>query len=195
MRSGSDLKRNGSVEERILDAARECFFSLGASKTSMADVATVARVSRGSVYKYFSTKNILVERVQSAAIDEDIGRLRRAMDKEESLAGQLAVAAATACRLAKAGRKQYARSTVYSSAALFILESPAAIARMIEMLIPYLSAAVERGEARASIDIPRTAEWIACMMIALATLRSGDSEVDCSDVGRFYAEQVLRGIQ
>ena len=57
-RSGSD---HGDLGDRILDAARRLIFRTGARKLSLSDVATLAGVSRPTVYRYFVSKEELID--------------------------------------------------------------------------------------------------------------------------------------
>src|SRR5437660_4863612 len=56
------------TRSRILDAAEDVFFAQGVSRTSLADVATAAKVTRGAIYWHFRNKSDLfdamVERVR-----------------------------------------------------------------------------------------------------------------------------------
>lgn len=47
--------------DQILEAANECFTQLGIQRTSVQDVARKANVSRGTVYRYFEDRNVLID--------------------------------------------------------------------------------------------------------------------------------------
>jgi AcrR family transcriptional regulator len=55
---GSD---HGDLADRILDAAQRLVFRTGARKLSLSDVATLARVSRPTIYRYFVSKEDLID--------------------------------------------------------------------------------------------------------------------------------------
>lgn len=57
-RSGSD---HGDLGDRILDAARRLVLRTGARKLSLSDVATLAGVSRPTIYRYFDCKEDLID--------------------------------------------------------------------------------------------------------------------------------------
>jgi AcrR family transcriptional regulator len=57
-RSGSD---HGDLADRILDAASRLLFRVGARKMSLSDVATLAGVSRPTIYRYFVSKEELID--------------------------------------------------------------------------------------------------------------------------------------
>ncbi len=57
-RSPSDY---GDLADRILDAASRLLFRTGARKMSLSDVATLAGVSRPTIYRYFASKEELID--------------------------------------------------------------------------------------------------------------------------------------
>ncbi|OMC19829.1 TetR/AcrR family transcriptional regulator [Mycobacterium sp. SP-6446] len=82
-----------SVADRILDAAQRLAFRTGARKLSLSDVATLAGVSRPTIYRYFVSKEELIDalgkrerRRFTAALDEatsgvvGVARLEAAVD-------------------------------------------------------------------------------------------------------------------
>ncbi|WP_141681169.1 TetR/AcrR family transcriptional regulator, partial [Mycobacterium malmoense] len=59
----ADLASDGEFDRRdqILEAANECFTQLGIQRTSVQDVARTANVSRGTIYRYFVDRDVLIE--------------------------------------------------------------------------------------------------------------------------------------
>jgi AcrR family transcriptional regulator len=51
----------GDLADRILEAARRLVLSMGAHKLSLSDVATLAGVSRPTIYRYFASKEDLID--------------------------------------------------------------------------------------------------------------------------------------
>lgn len=52
-----------ATEGKIIEGAYACFNEIGVRKTTMADIAAKADVSRATVYKYFSKKNDILKRI------------------------------------------------------------------------------------------------------------------------------------
>lgn len=73
-RSASDHRDPG---RRILDAARRLIFRTGARKLSLSDVAGVAGVSRPTLYRYFASKEELID----ALGREEVRRFNVAMER------------------------------------------------------------------------------------------------------------------
>ncbi len=75
--SGSD---HGDLADRILDAAQRLLVRTGARKLSLSDVATLAGVSRPTIYRYFVSKEELID----ALGKRERRRFNTAMDKAMS---------------------------------------------------------------------------------------------------------------
>jgi AcrR family transcriptional regulator len=52
---------HGDLADRILDATRRLLVTVGARKLSLSDVATLAGVSRPTIYRYFASKEDLID--------------------------------------------------------------------------------------------------------------------------------------
>ncbi|MFF5263398.1 TetR/AcrR family transcriptional regulator [Actinomadura viridis] len=55
---------------QILDAARACFIRKGVHETSMQDIFAEAGLSAGAVYRYFRSKNEIIEAITSTTIGD-----------------------------------------------------------------------------------------------------------------------------
>lgn len=79
----ADPRQSGSPQadlaDRILDAARQLVLGMGARKLSLSDVATLARVSRPTIYRYFSSKEDLIDALGTQARRRFDAALERAM--------------------------------------------------------------------------------------------------------------------
>lgn len=60
LRQGS-TSEHGDLANRILDATRRLLVTAGARKLSLSDVATLAGVSRPTIYRYFASKEDLID--------------------------------------------------------------------------------------------------------------------------------------
>lgn len=79
LRSGPDRRDLG---ERILDAARQLVVQQGARRLSLSEVATLAGVSRPTIYRYFVSKEELVDALGKL----EYRRFHAAMDEAVSAA-------------------------------------------------------------------------------------------------------------
>ena len=74
---GSD---HGDLADRILDAAQRLVLRTGARRMSLSDVATLSGVSRPTIYRYFASKDELID----ALGKRERRRLAAALDKATS---------------------------------------------------------------------------------------------------------------
>ena len=77
---------HGDLADRILDAAQRLVFRTGARKMSLSDVATLAGVSRPTIYRYFASKEDLID----ALGKRERRRFNAAMD--QAMSGVVGVA-------------------------------------------------------------------------------------------------------
>jgi TetR/AcrR family transcriptional repressor of uid operon len=78
-------KRTEAPEIRraqLLDAARTCFVRSGFASTKVADIAAEAGVSVGLVYRFFPSKEALVEAIIEADSQEQLGRLSQVLEDD-----------------------------------------------------------------------------------------------------------------
>lgn len=80
---GSD---HGDLADRILDAAERLVFRSGARKLSLSDVASLAGVSRPTIYRYFVSKEDLIDAMGKRE------RRRFTMAMDEAMDGVVGVA-------------------------------------------------------------------------------------------------------
>ena len=78
-----------STRTKILKAALECFMQLGISRTSLHDVARHAQVSRGTVYRYFSERQELIDATIELRAQKYYDEAAKKMDAFDTLSEQI----------------------------------------------------------------------------------------------------------
>jgi AcrR family transcriptional regulator len=71
--------------EQILDAAVATFAAQGFQATGMAEVIAASGLSAGAVYRYFASKDQLIEAIVDRVLDEAAGRIERLFAEEAPL--------------------------------------------------------------------------------------------------------------
>ena len=69
---------------RIIEAAYLCFDRYGIEKTTMGDIAKSARILRPRLYKYFASKEAIVERISELEVLRANEELRRKLKRSPS---------------------------------------------------------------------------------------------------------------
>ena len=162
-----------SVRDRLIDAAETCLRAKGIRSTTVSEVAEVAGVSRGWLYRHFSDKNSLlgaaIVRLNEAFWTESHAMLTQIEGLDEQIAAGI-----------RHGRTAYADpGTLLLKLRVEEPEEFAACAGAgVQGLVPdlgefwsrYLAAARDRGEIHADVDIAEASEWVARALLSLATV-------------------------
>jgi len=162
-----------SVRDRLIDAAESCLRAKGIRATTVSEVAEAAKVSRGWLYRHFPDKVALlgaaIVRLNEAYWSDAHAMLERIDNLDEQIAAGI----------------RHGRSAYDDPGALLMklrLEEPdefaacagAGVAGLVPDLADfwsrYLLAARDRGEIHPATDIDEASEWVARVLISLATV-------------------------
>lgn len=184
-----------AIETRdlIIASAYACFRKHGLHKTTIVDIALLAKVSRSTVYEYFRDKSALVEACAEHASERFYREMARAMDRGASLEDKFSRAAVfvTQARRIIASEKYFDEEEV----SLLLTKDAALLLRECgEFLAPYLAAAKLTGEVRKDLDVVLAGEWFGRMLFSLFTTPSSTLAMDDPDaVAEFVRAHVVRG--
>ncbi|ABM15119.1 TetR/AcrR family transcriptional regulator [Mycolicibacterium vanbaalenii] len=174
----------GSVRDRLIDAAEQCLTAKGIRATTVSEVAEVAGVSRGWLYRHFPDKAELLGAAIVRLNDAFWSESRTRLDAVAGLDQQIAVGV------------ELARKESETPGALVLKlrqEEPEAftacvglgvrglIPEIAAFWVPYIQAAVDRGEIHPDTNSAEAAEWIARIMMSLATVPGEQCNVDDHD--------------
>jgi AcrR family transcriptional regulator len=181
---------------RLLDAAERCVDRYGLRRVSMADVATEAGLSRGSVYNWFDDRQALVDAVLERTAERFVASSEAAVDRRRTLVGQVAEAAVfitghlddEALTLRLPGERESLFATLLTVRATTLVE------RWVEFWLPRLAAAEHRGEVRPGLDQRRAAEWIVRLMLSFAVMPSATVDLTDADDVRAFVKDHLGGL-
>jgi AcrR family transcriptional regulator len=191
----------GSVRDRLIDAAEVCLKAKGIRSTTVSEVAEVAGVSRGWLYRHFPDKVSLLGAAIVRLNDAYWSEAHAVLERVEGLDRQMALGIRRA-------------RTAYDDPGTLLMklrmdepeEFAACAGAGVQGLVPdladfwsrYLIAARERGDIHPATDITEASEWVARVLLSLATV-PGDT-LDPSDADavatyvRRYVKPGLRGV-
>lgn len=184
------------TERQVLHAAATCIRQQGIRRTTIEEVARVAGVSRGTVYRYWPTKDDLITAAFSRASADFVQESLSAIAAEATLIDRL-VANARLVRTyvperALLGLDETEPETV---ALLLTQDLPALMAPWIELWVPYVEAAQQAGEVRAALDPRRVAEWVLRILVSVVTTPGVTVELDDpDDLGAFLRDHLVAGL-
>jgi AcrR family transcriptional regulator len=75
---------SAETQQRIIDAARQCFAQYGYAKTTTKDIATAADITTGAIYHYFDSKQAVFAAVSTQVSELVLGEFGKAIDGRES---------------------------------------------------------------------------------------------------------------
>ena len=182
-----------SVRDRLTDAAEVCLRAKGIRATTVSEVAEVAGVSRGWLYRHFPDKVSLLGAAIVRLNDAYWSEAHEMLDEVEGLDRQLAAGI-------RHGR------TAYDDPGALLMklrvdepeEFAACAGAGVQGLVPdladfwtrYLIAARDVGDVHADTHIAEASEWVARVLISLATvpgetLDASDSDAVLAHVRRY----------
>lgn len=188
--------REAATRARILVGAEACVRRFGLRRWSMADVASAAGVSRGSVYRYFADREALVDAVLERTADDFVAASEPAVRRRRSLATQVGEAAVFICTHQRDADLTLALPNDETLLAVLVTSrAERLVARWVEFWLPFIAEAKARGEVRADLDPRRAGEWIVRILLSLSLMPS--VVVDLHDPGavrEFVHDHVVRGL-
>ncbi|QRY51032.1 TetR/AcrR family transcriptional regulator [Mycolicibacterium septicum] len=162
-----------SVRDRLIDAAEECLRTKGIRATTVSEVAEAAGVSRGWLYRHFPDKVTLLGAVIVRLTDTFWSEAQAVLEQIDGLDRQIAWGVGNGLRAyddpgAVVMKLRTEEPEEFAACAGAGVQGM--IPDLAEFWSPYLAAARDRGEVRADIDIPEASEWVARVLISLATV-------------------------
>ncbi|KKC03889.1 TetR family transcriptional regulator [Mycobacterium nebraskense] len=189
----SALTQAADTRELIVESAYACFGKQGLQKATIVDIARTARVSRSTIYEYFSDKAAIIEACAEHASERFYREMSKAMDRGGSLEEKLSQAAVfvTQARRSIASEKYFDEDAV----SLLLTKDAAVLLReCVDFFAPYLSAARLTGEVRKDLDVEAAGEWFARILFSLFSTPSSIRDMDDPEVAaEFVRAHVVRG--
>jgi AcrR family transcriptional regulator len=187
-----------STEDQIVEAANRCFHRFGLRRTTVEDVAREARVSRGSVYRYFKDKDSLVQTVMVRNAAVFFEEVRRKLDAQPTFEDKLAEAAVLAIgyRRTDPVYAGLAATEPETLAILLTTQSEQFMRMSTDFLLPYIAQAKRAGELRKELNDPRAAEW--CVRIIMSLITTSSLVIDVNEpaqIRRFVRDHLVRGLR
>jgi AcrR family transcriptional regulator len=162
-----------SVRDRLIDAAEICLSSKGIRATTVSEVAEVAGVSRGWLYRHFPDKATLlgsaIVRLNDTFWSESHAMLERVEGIDHQLtAGVLHGRTAYDAPGALLMQLRIAEPEEFAACAGAGVQG--LVPDLAAFWRPYLVAARDHGEIHQNTDIAEASEWVARVLITLATV-------------------------
>lgn len=192
-RATAEIEDQDEVDRRnqILEAANQCFTQLGIQRTSVQDVARMASVSRGTVYRYFEDRHVLIEAAIEFGAQKFYQLVAAAMAKKTTLAEKIGAMAETHARILLDHRTR--NRLMADDAELMrhmISDGDSAVRRTTDFLVPYVRDAQKRGEVGPTVDVTAASEWLARIVYSFSTVNEAQTfDMSKPETVRKYVEK------
>jgi len=188
-----------NVRDRLIDAAEVCLRAKGIRSTTVSEVAEVAGVSRGWLYRHFPDKVSLLGAAIVRLNETYWSEAHALLEQVEGLDRQMALGIVRA------------RSAYDDPGALLMklrMDEPEEFAACagagVQGLVPdladfwsrYLIAARVRGEIHQDTDIAEASEWVARVLLSLSTVPGNTLDPSDADaVAAHVRRYVMPGLR
>jgi AcrR family transcriptional regulator len=185
-----------SVSPTLLAATTETLRRLGPRQFSLTAVAEAAGVSRGTVHNALGSRDHAIKTALDHLASLFTETMAAEVDKESTLADQVAAAAVVVC-----AHRQHSDSVaprgINESILVLLLRNIGEdlMTRSIELWKPRVRAAQKRGEVGAGVDPGRASEWIVRMLLSFELLPPIGVNLDSPrGIRRFVADHIVAGL-
>jgi AcrR family transcriptional regulator len=186
-----------SLSPRLLAATTDILCRMGPRQFSLTAVAEAAGVSRGTVHNALGSRDNAIRTALDHLASAFIETMAAEVDKETTLAGQVAAAAVVVC--AHRARSEAAAPRGINDSILVLLLRNVGddlMARSLQLWKPLVREAQQRGEVGADVNPSRASEWIVRMLLSLELLPPIGVNLDNPrSVRRFVSDHIVNGLR
>lgn len=165
-KSAADATPDGTAMlDRLFAAATECFDRYGIGKTSIEDIAKVAGVSRGTVYRYLGDRRDLITAVVIDRAAVAFEAARAVIAQQSTFEGKVVEGTLA---LVQRGREDEYLRYLLSPENAYLAMAEQSVALNKQTWLPVLEEAREAGVLRPDLDVDDIMVWLSEVHFMLA---------------------------
>ncbi|MCB1705890.1 MAG: TetR/AcrR family transcriptional regulator [Halioglobus sp.] len=176
---------------RILDAGEQCIRRFGIRRTSMGEIARVGKLSRGSIYRYFGTKEALVEGIIRRQQQDFLNRTEAKLEQESSLADKVTLAILVGRKDMQEGMFGSLAEIEPETLAMMFLD-PRFYRRSLSFWPQHIRMAQAAGEIDAELDVDLVADMVVRLAASLVMVPRMGVQLKTRKALRQYLQQMLK---
>jgi AcrR family transcriptional regulator len=186
--------RLNATEEKIIASARHCFETIGVRKTRVEDIAVASKLTRQTIYKYFSSKQDMVDRIAHIEMKRINTLLRERLKTKKQFPDRLTEALVLSVEISR--ENPYIRRVIEDSELM-----PSDPSQNVDLYLWHraqwqkmLERARDAGELAADVDIDSVVYWLILSQSLLMNAYEWLSVVNIDVRGfvrRFMVESLL----
>ncbi len=174
----------------MLAAAEQSIRRFGIRKTSMGDVAAIAKVSRATLYNYFKDKDELVAAVLNNAGEQFCKAAEQEVAQHETLLDKITQAIIWCRQQSNSDLFLNISETEPETAAMMALNGQH-IQSCMDFWPAHVQQAIDAGEISSSLDCNKTADWIQRVILSIVLFPGSQLELDNPKQLKVHLEQFL----
>jgi AcrR family transcriptional regulator len=189
-RTGGSLTREG-----IAAAAIRCFERYGPHRTSMADIADEANISRQSVYRFFEDRSTLIQYILNERISVMAESLRAPFSKFKTIEEALVEGSLISLRTSRKDKlfTEIVTASTDHSIEVFLMRTTEDIrTAMAQLWTPILDKARADGLIRAGITNEKILAWIRSVHTVLTIRDDLDEKAQRQMLQDFFVPSVVQ---
>jgi AcrR family transcriptional regulator len=185
-----------TLRQRLLDAAEACYLDHGRQRTSIADIAHRARVSRPTVYKHLGDGDAVAAALVERELDRFAAELEASLDHHTELRDKLIESVAHSVAYARTHTLLQRLLALEPESVLpwFTTHAEPFLARAVKLLAPMLRGDTSTHgapDADADSEAEALAEWAARLAVSLVVTPSVTSSLTDAASLWAFVEQLL----
>ena len=187
-----------STQERILRAAYDCFEQYGIGNTTIENIAAKAKVSRPTVYKYYASKEAILDEISVRETWRVNSEVRRRLVRSDKFADFLTDTLLLVVRLAN--ENVYIRRTVESIEFQESVIAPSSLMQQLQRTwwTNLFEQAMQRGEIASDLAVDEIIYWLtraqSMLMLQVASPTLDDAQ-QRRFTRRFIVQPLLAGTE
>lgn len=191
--------RSDSLEakSRLLDAAMACYRRIGINKTSIADIAAEAKVTRPTVYRYFSSHHNILRTVVRREVDRFWSLLQKELQYVDSFADYIVEGLIFTIRHMQHSKEHQFLISPEILPILYelLLSDRDYLIDLTDTMRPIYQRLKKRNDVRQDLDILMICEWFNRLAISYLTMPSPfyRTEEQLRDLFKVMVSPVLTG--
>lgn len=179
------LKRTTEKRNAVLRAAQELFFENGVTKTSISDISRKAKVSQGSIYNYFGSKEAILNEVIYEHITKALNSTEAVLELDLPFSKKIEMMFSLRDKSDSVLSNDFLKSVAWNDPKIERLFREI----LLENVLPFITKFIELGKKEGAIDKHISVEAVMAHISAYMTIFTHPDFLNASEA---YKEGIYR---
>ncbi len=179
------LKRTTEKRNAVLRAAQELFFENGVTETSISDISRKAKVSQGSIYNYFGSKEAILNEVLYEHITKALNSTEAVLELDLPFSKKIEMMFSLRDESDSVMSNNFLKSVAWNDPKIVGLFRQI----LLENALPFITKFIELGKKEGAIDKHISVEAVMAHISAYMTIFTHPDFLNASEE---YKESIYR---